>query len=401
MTPLLELWFAAFPAVVLLFTPFLASTVTALLCAVIHSRLKRSGELGEPAGDWLTALVHRQGPGITVGVAPEIFGSMDGYWPQTRFIGLSPRTWLDCSPAGRAIAAHELGHALAWDRDGERARWLARGRQLLHHSLAVAGAGLVTAALLDSLFAAQVAFAALGFALLGHGATLLDEADASRRGAQILDAHGLRSRGTDLAMLAAWCVYLTPAAVHLGTLFAFPWVLDALLTPSPLAHSNSAIGLWAILLLAPFLLLRAAQVLMDSTQPAPISTEFSLNWSLFQERSWEFHSGIIVLLWIALCYDEPISAGLAPLFLLGAIPAMGPLGALGRLVVVLPIFFVLALFGFIQQPDRGRQIRAPRPRDPLTVITTEAPPIARAVGLVRLSWLPLLAVLFTRAVSGW
>ncbi|MEZ4315908.1 MAG: zinc metallopeptidase [Myxococcota bacterium] len=401
MQPLLDLWSAALPALVFLMAPFLASTAVALGCAAVHAWLKRQPDVGEPAGDWLTELASGVVPRATVGIAPEIVGSMDGYWPDSTFIGLSPRTWIDRGRAGRAVAAHELGHAQAWAEVPERAALLGTGRKLLQHATAVAGAGILTAALLDSPFAAGVAVLALAFALLGHVATLLDEGDASLRAATLLEARGLRSRGTDLAMASAFAVYLAPALVHAAFLLGSPWLVDALLVPTRPLPTNAAPGLWAILLLSPLLLLRAAQVLVESHSPPPITTEFRLNWTLFQERSWEFHSGTIVLLWLVLTYDQPVSAGLAPLFLLGAVPAMGPLGAIGRMVVVLPLFFVLALLGFLREAPHARSIRAPRASDPLSLISTDNPWPARAAGLVRVAWLPLLAVLVTRAVSGW
>ncbi|MCB9675835.1 MAG: zinc metallopeptidase [Alphaproteobacteria bacterium] len=401
MTELVDLFFAALPALAFLVTPFLASTVAALVCAAVHYGLKRQPDLGEPAGEWLTALVAASGPGVKVGVSPEITGSIDGYWPESRFVGLSPRTWVDRGPAGRAVASHELGHALAWARDTRRASTLAMGRRVQQHALPIAGAGMLTAALMDSGIAASVAFVALLVGLVGHVCTLLDEGDASLRAAAELEKRGLRSRGTDLAMLSAFGVYLAPALVHLGFLLGAPWLLDALFAPSVLLPSNSAPGLWAVLLLAPILALRAAQVLAESHTPPPITNEFRLNWTLFQERSWEFHSAVIVLLWLVLTYDEPVSRGLAPLFVLGAIPAMGTLGAIGRMLVVLPIFFVLALLGFLEEPPNVRSLRAPTPTDPLELVRTDSPWSARAIGLLRVGWLPLLVVMVCRAVSGW
>lgn len=401
MQPLFDLSAAAAPALVFLVPPFLTSTVAALVCAAVHWWLKRQPDLGVPAGEWLTGLVRERGPGVAVGVAPELAGSMDGYWPRSRFIGLSPRTWVDRGPAGRAVASHELGHALAWAHERERASWLLQGRQLQQYALAVAGAGLLTAALMDSGIAATIGLLGLAAGLVGHVCTLLDEGDASRRATRVLEERGLRTHGTDLAMISAFGVYLAPAVTHLALLVASPWLLEMMWLPSPSLTENSPIGLWAILLLAPLLALRAAQVLVDAHKPPPITTEFRLNWTMFQERTWEFHAGATVLLWLALTYDEPVSAGLAPLFVLGAVPAMGTLGALGRLVVVLPIFFVLALFGFFTESPNARSLKSPKPSDPLEILDTDSPWSVRAAGLVRVAWLPLLLVLVSRAVSGW
>jgi Zn-dependent membrane protease YugP len=401
MTPLLDLASASAPAVLALALPFLLSLVAALGCAGVHWTLKRRPSLGRPAGEWLTDIAATAAPGVQVSVAPELAGSADGYWPHSRVIGLSPKTWVDRGPAGRAVASHELGHALAWRADAPRARRLLQLRALLPHARAVAGAGILTAALMDSGLAALVGFTGLLVAVLAHGATLLDEGDASLRATSVLEAHGLRSRGTDTAMLAAFSVYLAPALAHLAILVAYPWFVETALVGPARLTENHAPGLWAILLLSPLLVLRAAQVLAESHRPPPLTTEFRLNWTLFQERSWELHAGSIVLLWLVLTYDQPVSEGLAPLFVLGAIPAMQPLGALGRMVLVLPVYLVLALLGVFEPDKSARTPKVPIPHDPMDLVHRNDGWSARTAGLVRVAWLPLMAVLVTRAVSGW
>lgn len=48
-----------------------------------------------------------------------------------------------------------------------------------------------------------------------------------------------------------------------------------------------------------------------------------------------------------------------------------------------------------------RSTPSPIPGDPLEVIRTDAPWTARAGGLLRIAWVPLVLALVTRAVSGW
>lgn len=397
---MLPLLLEAAPALGVLFLPFLCGTLAALVCAGVHLVLKRGADLGSSAGVWAGGRVALHGPPVALGVAPEIVGSMDGYWPEQRFVGLSPRTWSDRTRAGRAIAAHELGHALAWREDPAGARARARGRRVQQHALAVAGAGVLTATLLNAPGAAHIAFFALAVGLVGHLATLVDEADASLRGARLLERSGERTPGTDLAMAAAFGVYLAPALAHLGVLLAWPVLTPFMLAGARPGGGNSDLALWAVILLTPLLVLRAMHVIAETVRAEPVTTEFRLNWTLAQERGWEVNAGTIIGLWLALAWDEPLAAGLAPWFLLALIPAMAPLGAIGRLVVVLPIYVGLGLAGVLKDPPRiGRDV--PRPADPMGFIDPAPTGAARWTGLVRLAWVPLVALLFARALSGW
>ncbi|MCA9572508.1 MAG: hypothetical protein KC656_31930, partial [Myxococcales bacterium] len=202
-------------------------------------------------------------------------------------------------------------------------------------------------------------------------------------------------------MALALAAYAAPVLVQVGFLCQTEAFVGALLVPTRLSPDNSDLGLWAILLLGPVLLLRAAQVLVDLPGEVPVTSELRLSWNLFQERSWELHSSVIVLLWLFLTFDEPVAQGLAPLFVLGAIPAMATLGALGRVLVVFPVFLVLALGGFYDTVDTARTPRHPAPVGVADLVDPSPPLATRLVSLVRIAWLPLLVALSVRAIQGW
>lgn len=406
MRTLLLILLAAAPALVFLALPFLASTVGAVFCAAVHRALKRGPPIGQPAGPWLEDRItqagfHRRhvGPaGLEVGIAPTIAGSADGFWPTLGYIGLAPRTWVDRTLAGRTIAAHELGHALLWMQQTTLARRLAWCRRIAEVAFIGAGAGFLVGGMLDHRPSIALGFLALVLGLVTQIGVLYDEANASWTGRAILDAEGLRTPLTDLAMLAAFLVYAIPFLLRSLFLFAAPGFIAALLASPAAQASNSPLALWAVLLLFPILILRTLQVAMEVHEPPRRSNTFQLNWTLYREHAWAFHSGSIVLLWLALSHDEPLSAGLEWGFLLAILPAMRPLGGLGRLVVLAPLLTVLSLVGFTQPVER---LRAPAEPDPMRFLPDQDHLLARIGGLVRIAWLPLALVLVRRALSGW
>lgn len=402
MTELVLLIVAASPALFFLALPFLGSTVLAVVAAVVQRRLKADASLDQAAGEWLATLVEQRGLPVRVAVSAEITGSMDGYWPRAAIIGLSPRTWIDRSLAGRAIASHELGHAELWAYHPTTAKLLASARQVYGAASLLAGSAFLVGALMDSVVAVVIGFIALFAAIVGGVGVLVDEALASRAGAQTLQSVGLRTLGTDLSMAMAAAIYALPVVLYSAFLMNGSAFAEHLLASSLLRTTNSDLGLWSVLFLAPILALRAAHVVLDGLDPSPTPMEeFRLNWNLFQERSWEFHSSVIVLLWLGLTYDEPVSAGLAPLFVLGALPAMTTLGAIGRLAVVMPLVTLLALSGFYGPPSTTRSPRYPAPVAATDLMAPQAGLATRVLGLVRIAWTPLLLVLVVRAIQGW
>jgi hypothetical protein len=401
MSDLLLLVSAAAPALVFLATPFLASAVLALAAALLQRRLQRGRQLSTPAGPWLSATVDRGDLPVRVVVSPEITGSVDGYWPRVGVIGLAPRTWIDRSLAGRMIASHELGHASLWQTHPDLAEVLVRARQLHGAASVLAGSAFLVAALMDSRVAVTIGMAALVLGVIGGVGVIADEATASIRGARLLESEGLRTHATDASMALAAAIYAVPVVLQGIFLANGPAFAASLLASTPLRTTNSDVGLWAILLLTPVLALRAAQVVVDAREPALPATEFRLDWNLFQERSWAFHSSVIVLLWLALTHDEPVSRGTAPLFVLGALPAMSTLGALGRMVVVMPLVTVLALVGFHGPPPTTRSPSFPAPIPARELLEPQPDAWSRAAHWTRIAWLPLALVLVVRAVHGW
>lgn len=396
MLELLLLFADLSPAIAFLALPFLASTVGALLCASVHRRLKGSAPVGEATGPWLERRL-ASSP-VRVGIAPMIAGSADGYWPGLAYIGLAPRTWVDRTLAGRTVAAHELGHASLWVERPRLAERLATARRVSEYAFVAAGAGFVVGALLDHAGSVTVGFAALVVGLVAHLGVLADEAHASWRGRALLKQLGLRTRGSDLAMVSAFGVYAVPFLIRALFLMAAPGFSASLLASTGSSATNSPLALWAVLLLFPLLLLRAAQVTLELHRPPRRTNDFQLNWTLSQEHAWAFHSGSIVLIWLALGYDEPLLRGVEWLFLLAILPAMRPLGGLGRLAVLMPLATVLTLVGFTQPT---RRFATPAEPDPLPFLPSHDHPTARLAGLLRIAWLPLALVLVRRAVSGW
>lgn len=387
---------STWPVLLLLSLPFLSSAFAGVLLLFVQRRLVDQGPIGGPTGSWLA---HRlRSLPVEVHVSPELVGAVDGFWPRAGIIGLSPRTWTDRTRAGRTIAAHEFGHARLWHTTPRLARRLALARLLHPAALALTASGLLAGGLLHHLPTLLCGLVGLVLSVLAGLGILVDEALASRTGAQWLDSLGLRTRWTDAAMGLSFATYALPVLIRGGFLLAAVPLSRALLVPTPLRDANPSLALWAVLILSPVLLLRAAQV-SSEVHTAVTEDDFRLRRSLFEEHTWAWHSGSIVLLWILLGHDSPLLQGLGPLLGLALLPAVPVLGGWGRTLLVLPFFLVGSLAG-LDRPARTRSPRHPPPLDARRILPL-ASPAQRVLSLHRIAWLPLVPVLLARAISGW
>lgn len=402
METLLLLFADVGPVPAFLILPFVAGLLPALSGIGLQAWLRRRNEhpLTEGAGDWASRQASHLELPVTVRVSAELTGSADGYWPRPGIVGLSPSTWLDRSPVGRVVGAHELGHARTWRDHPVLARILAVARPVHTASTLLAGAAFLVGALMDDPWSIGIGLAALLVSTIAGSGVLVDEALASRTGAEMLHDEGLRTVWTDLAMGLAFAAYALPMVVRAGFLVSPRTFVDGLMTPTSFTMSNTDLGLWAVLFLGPVLALRAAQVILDLRSELPATFEVQLNWALLRERSWDVHAGLIVLTWLFTTYDQPVSAGLSLVFVAAVAPAMPILGALGRTVLFLPFLLAFELAGGFE-PPAGRRPVLPAPVEARELLDLDGSPAQRALSLVRISWLPLLFVLYVRAVHGW
>jgi Zn-dependent membrane protease YugP len=377
--------------------PF-AVTVGAAMAATRLRRGAPDPEVDTSAGAWLTSELARRGllGTVSVGVTPALAAGVDAYWPAARFLGLSATTWASRRASARAVAAHELGHATWCLRGG----LVGRAPELVHLAADIAGhafvAGLLVAAVTGAGGALVAAKVALAVSLAAGIGVLADELGASARARATLRADSSTSAAAaaagDRAMAAAAAAYAAPWLARLGLLLAFDAVVAPLAAAPPMGPAAPLdLAAWAVLGLAPALVLRAMQVLTDAWRRAPPKSGFHLAWTMDRERAWEMQTGVVVLAWLALTARGPLGDGLAGLAVLAAIPAVAPLAAMGRTLATLPIALAL--------PRPAAPPREVRPADPVALALSATDPTVRAASLVRVAYVPLMVALVARALT--
>lgn len=376
--------------------PFAVSAGAAFATGVL--RRHRTVTTTATAGEWLTDAVIAI-PGLRCGVSPQLAGDADAYWPHARTITLGANTWRGIDADARAIAAHELGHALEHQERPVLADRLALARR----ANGVVTQAFVAAALIAVLFAAPnllpVAGIALVLSVLLGIATLAEEGFASRTAHRWMAENEPRAdvRGrVTLSLVNAFAIYasewLGRACLLVVGLLYSPWFVAG----EPLAVTVDAAWLgWAVFFLTPILALHAGATLIGAIRPPVADTEFRLAWTSQREATWEFHAALVILVWATLAALHPWSRPYAPLVVLAAIPAMGPLAHLGRGMALVPVIAAWAvgahvgLWGDGTRPLRGR---APRPIPATQLAVLQEDGLTRLGRLLRVAYLPLAVV---------
>ncbi len=384
--------------------PFALSAGTAFLTGAL--RRHRSITTIQTAGEWLTGAVSVV-PGLRCGVSPELAGDADGYWPHAKTITLAANTWRGVDADAQAIAAHELGHAIEHHDRPMLADRLALARRMN----GVVTQTFVASALITVLFAAPTLLPIVGISLLLSvtlgTATLIEEALASRAAHRWLASHEPRTdvrKRVTFGLLSAFGIYasewLGRAALLVVGLLYSPWFVAG----EPLALTVDAAWLgWAVFFLTPILALHAGATLIGAIQSPVADTEFRLAWTSQREATWEFHAALVILVWATLAALHPWSRPYAPLVVLAAIPAMGPLTHLGRGMALVPVIAAWAvgahigLWGDGTRPLRGRTPR-PIPATQLAVLHEDG--LTRLGRLLRVAYVPLALVWTVRFMGG-
>jgi hypothetical protein len=122
-----------------------------------------------------------------------------------------------------------------------------------------------------------------------------------------------------------------------------------------------------------------------------------------REATWEFHAALVIFVWATLAPLHPWSRPYAPLVVLAAIPAMGPLAHLGRGMTLVPVIAAWAVgahvgvWGDGTRPTRGR---APRPIPSYQLAILHEDGLTRLGRIFRVAYVPLILVWTIRFVAG-
>jgi Zn-dependent membrane protease YugP len=391
-----------------LFVALSPSFVLGLAAALAQQRAQAALEARpvpapEAAGPWTQAAAARAGLATDVGLHPDKGAQADGYWPGVDFVALSQRTWRRADALAWAVGAHELGHAANVASHRWMGTLLPMARVAEVQAAHAMGAFLLVGALTGSGMALGLAGVAGLGAALASVAVLADELFASRRGLAMMQSDG-RLSGEAIASARAsthWAasVYAAQALGRLLSLVALPWAAEAVLSAPPAPPAwLAAPGWWWFVALGPVLVLRAAQVLDNLLRHRPVRSEFRLAQETNLEHQWDFLAGMSVAILVLVFHPVSEAPAWRAAMMLAAIPAMGPVGALGRLPVLLPVVAALALGqrGRASTPSwAGEEPPSGASPVPAPVLAWHNDPPAwwRGLAALKLSFLPLLLAL--------
>lgn len=396
-----------------------APFVAAAVATAFHHLLRRhlvhvdSSELPVTAGTWALGAIRRQGAEhrLRAGVTADEVGGQDAFWPELGFVGLSRRTWYGRHPVRWAVASHELGHAFTQLHQPSLSRLFAAARLGLHLS----SQAFAALALVDLLYGSHMvwalALAALVASTLSAAVVMVDEALASRTGLRLLQADKRlgpsQLRTVRAALSSALAIYGAGLAARLALIPAWSVLSESLVFQGDAGLGRiSHAATWAVIILCPVPLLRAAQLVGRVRKPEAMGSEMHMAWVALQEGRWAVQTGLVLAFWILLIHDTHLGVGLLPLVVLAALPAVIPLTQVGRVAALVPVALVVHLATGLAE-RRGwlgpsEEIREPvGPPDPMPVTDAGVGWGARAGALAQLSFVPLLVVLLVRVASGW
>jgi Zn-dependent membrane protease YugP len=384
--------------------PFLASSVALAIDAAAGHR-RRGPELPEVAGRWLEGQIAASGLPLHVEVHPS--GGFDAWWPSVSAIGLSARTWAGTRPADWAIAAHELGHAMAAADDRIVAQVYAVARATAGLAWRVCAAALLVAAAFGDPWVPTVAYVALVWAIGAQGLVVVDEANASLRGLVLVagdarvpvDAHRIAAR----ALIGAFAVYGSGWLAELAVLGTWPTVERLVLGAPHLGlPAPPPAAVWVGLAFVPLLVLRAMSVLAQVWSPEPVTTDFQLLSRLQRERAWELATAASVAVLLVTLGGSSTGRAFSTALVFAASTVVGPAAEILRSLLTVPLAFVLR--GWLARERASGPPLLPRPAPDeaapaLMALYTQPPWTVRLIWLAHLLYVPLLVLLALELLS--
>ncbi len=356
--------------------------------------------LPKTAGTWLQQQMRSEAPDI--GLHTHKHTGVDAFWPGVEEIGLCRQTHEGRTVLQRAIAAHELGHAVNFGTHWTLPHILPAARLVETLSWRGYGAALFVVAWmgLETAVIPMVAF--LWIACAATAIVLADEGMASIRAMSWLSEDlDLRDRDREMArqtLVQGWSLYASRGFGQIALLFCLPWLVPHLAgarTSATLAEPGD-IAVWLGIAAAPFLILRAIQVLVQIWRPDPVNSDFRLFSVMERDGQWESISAMAVLIVVMGQYNQVSGPAFAISVALAATVALGPLSALGRALVLLPMLLGLRrITTRTVQDDRALFPEAsPDGAVPALMALYNNPPwYLRASWLARLAYVPMLVAL--------
>lgn len=227
----LVLAYALLPGEVVALWPLVALSLVpgaVVLIAAVPYHVRRATsrrDLGVTAAAWLAAAIERLGIEVTVAaLAHDRHRHRDFYHHATRTIVLSEHTLGDRSPSARAVAAHELGHALVYERWPRLARVLRWCRRRAGAVWSVGNGLLVGVALVGGAELTTVALALVGVGVALYGVIVVDEVLATRLAIRQLAGAATRAGVVDLIL--ALGAYAAQAVAMAWPVVAWPALAD-------------------------------------------------------------------------------------------------------------------------------------------------------------------------------
>ncbi len=402
------------PLIAVISLPFLLSLVAVLWQRYQLNRLEKEyAPLPVGTGRFVEDVIARKLLPVDVGVHPDPHGGADGYWPGVGFIALTEGTWKKRYPSSWAVGAHELGHSINIGGSAMLETMLPMARLTYTWSGQAFAAMLMVSALYASPTALWAAFVMALVALVGSAVILADEGMASVHGYRLLQEDG-RLDDSQLeaareSLVGSFSVYLSQFLGRLGIVLCWFGVSGVVSGAHQFQVTAASTGaMWMTVVLFPIFVLRIAHVLSQVLAPMPVKSEFRLASVVNEEGRWEFLTGIAValLVWnMHAVSDHPAFIGAV---MLAAVPAVGPVAALGRIPVLLPV--LLAVRSLLDEgPDNeivGQWMREEQVPGgsaipaPVLAFYNRPPLYLRYSWLLKISFLPLLVGLVASLLAG-
>ncbi len=416
---LIELAAVRWPVLLFAALPFLATAAVTTAFVVVQRAVqgRRPDELPETTEAWVQGALARQGlTGVRVGPVPAGSPGMDAFWPSARYIALKPATLSRRDPTFWAIGAHEIGHALHARHPVFGPLFTSgRGVSVLLDRLAVAA--LVAGVLVGGATASAVAVAVLAAAILANVVVLADEGWASLTALRLLREDGRLGRGQIAraltSLVAALGAYVAGFGARLATLAAWPTLAAALDGPGLVQPASLPWpALAALLALSVPLTTRAVRVAWRAVRPHKIRRMSELEAHVVAENASDLGGGLaataLVIAGLTLLPTEGRDVALVFALIPALVPFTGLLGSL----VLLPVMVVLHE---VERVDRQLSLLAtgvvpddyrgpPRAAGPpvLTLdMHNDATLVRRALDLLRIGYVPLLAVFWGEQIGRW
>ncbi|MEZ4401460.1 MAG: zinc metallopeptidase [Kofleriaceae bacterium] len=223
---LVELW----PVVVIAFVPALGSVV--LHVVVGYKRRALAQPLAVPAAAWLRERVAGLGlVGIKVTRYNRRGADTSFYTPDEQTIALGLGVYDSHAPEARAVAAHELGHALFHLDQPRLSSLLLAARRWAHPAYAAALGALIGAALVGAGAMVWLGLALAVVTVVLRALVLVDEILASDLAFRHLlddDATAEARRCFEDELRFARATYLAAAALAVVPLASSPWLVGAI-----------------------------------------------------------------------------------------------------------------------------------------------------------------------------